>query len=216
MKTLIILLVLASAVLAQVSLTNPASLKEQAPATFNAKFSTTAGDFTIQVTRAWSPNGADRFYNLVKNGFFTDASFFRVLRGFIAQFGMPADPKLNTIWQNATIKDDPKNQSNTQGTIVFATAGPNTRSCQFFINLGNNAAGLDPGMHPGNEGFTPFGKVVSGFDVVQKLYSGYGGAPTEGQGGHGPEQDAVARGGKAYLDKNFPKLDSIKSATIAP
>lgn len=149
MKTLIILLVLASAVLAQVSLTNPASLKEQAPATFNAKFSTTAGDFTIQVTRAWSPNGADRFYNLVKNGFFTDASFFRVLRGFIAQFGMPADPKLNTIWQNATIKDDPKNQSNTQGTIVFATAGPNTRSCQFFINLGNNAAGLDPGIHRG-------------------------------------------------------------------
>ena len=207
MKTLIGLFAVTAVLLAQASLTNPASLKEQAPATFNAKFATTAGDFTIQVTRAWSPNGADRFYNLVKNGFFTDASFFRVVPGFIVQFGMNADPKLTDIWQSARIKDDPGSKSNARGTIVFATAGPNTRTTQLFINLANNAP-LD------RQGFTPFGVITEGMNVVDKLYSGYG--EMQELGGHGPNQGPITQGGKAYLDKNFPKLDSIKSATILP
>ena len=214
LKTLLLFVALAPVVFAQASLMNPASLNEKAPATFKAKFVTTAGEFTIDVTRAWSPNGADRFYNLVKNGFFTDASFFRYVPGFIVQFGIPADPKVNAAWRNASIKDDPKNQSNAQGTIVFATAGPNTRGTQFFINLANNGAGLDPGANPANSGFTPFGKVTVGFNVVQKLYSGYG--EMKPLGGNGPDPGDIERGGKAFLDKSFPKLDSIKSATIVP
>ncbi|MGD0497591.1 MAG: peptidylprolyl isomerase [Bryobacteraceae bacterium] len=205
LKTLTLLTALAPILLAQASLMNPASLNEQAPATFKAKFATTAGDFTVQVTRAWSPIGADRFYNLVKSGFFTDESFFRIVPGFIVQFGIPADPKVAAVWQNANVKDDPFKQSNAAGTLVFArTSAPNSRCTQFFINLADNARSLDPQAQPG---FTPFGKVTEGMNVVQKLYSGYG---------ERPDQVAIQSQGKAYLDKNFPKLDSIKSATIVP
>jgi len=186
------------------SLLKPASLKAKAPATYRAKFVTTQGDFVIEVTRAWAPHGADRFYNLVKNGFYNGASFFRVLPGFIVQFGISANPSVSAAWHSAVIPDDPVRQSNLPGTVTFATAGPNTRTTQVFINLGGNK-GLD------SQGFAPFGKVVEGMDVVQKFYSGYGeGAPM----GNGPDQQRIEKEGRAYLTAGFPKLDSIKSASI--
>jgi peptidyl-prolyl cis-trans isomerase A (cyclophilin A) len=185
-------------------LLKPSSLNKQAPATFKAKFTTTKGDFVVEVTRSWSPLGADRFYNLVKNHFYDGAAFFRVLPGFVAQFGLSAKPEISRVWASATIKDDPVTQSNLEGCLTFATSGPNTRTTQLFINLANNQ-NLD-GM-----GFSPFGKVIEGMDVVQKFYSGYGeGAP----GGKGPEQGRITNEGKAYLDKSFPLLDSIKTAVI--
>jgi len=189
---------------AKPSLLKPSSLNERAPVTFKAKFTTTRGDFVVEVTRAWAPLGADRFYNLVKNHFFDGAAFFRVLPGFVAQFGLSAKPEISRVWASATIKDDPVTQSNLEGYLTFATAGPNTRTTQLFINLADNQ-NLD-GM-----GFAPFGKVSDGMDVVQKFYSGYGeGAP----GGHGPEQGRITNEGKTYLDKSFPLLDSIKTAVI--
>jgi peptidyl-prolyl cis-trans isomerase A (cyclophilin A) len=179
-------------------------MKEQAPATFRAKFTTTKGDFVVEVRRAWAPLGADRFYNLVKNHFFDGAAFFRVLPGFVAQFGLNPRPEVSRVWATAAIKDDPVTQSNLTGYLTFATAGPNTRTTQLFINLADNQ-NLD-GM-----GFAPFGKVVEGMDVVQHFYSGYGeGAPN----GRGPDQGRITNEGKAYLDKNFPRLDSINTAVI--
>jgi peptidyl-prolyl cis-trans isomerase A (cyclophilin A) len=189
---------------ARPSLLNPSSLKDQAPATFKAKFSTTKGDFVVEVTRAWAPLGADRFYNLVKYHFFDGAAFFRVLPGFVAQFGLNAKPEISRLWASAAIKDDPVTQSNLTGYLTFATAGPNTRTTQLFINLADNAS-LD------RMGFAPFGKVAEGMEVVQQFYSGYGeGAPS----GNGPEQSRITNEGKTYLDKNFPLLDSIKTAVI--
>jgi peptidyl-prolyl cis-trans isomerase A (cyclophilin A) len=186
------------------ALLNPSALTAKAPDVHEAKFSTTKGDFVVQVTRAWAPLGADRFYNLVANKFFDEASFFRVLSGFVVQFGLNADPQVSKVWRAATIKDDQVTQSNRPGFVTFATAGPNTRTTQVFINLGNNAQ-LD------SMGFAPFGQVTQGIEVVKQLYSGYGeGAPS----GRGPDQGEVSSQGKAYLDKNFPKLDSIKTATI--
>jgi peptidyl-prolyl cis-trans isomerase A (cyclophilin A) len=188
------------------SLLNPASLKEPAPASYKAKFTTTKGDFVVEVNRAWSPRGADRFYNLVKNHFYDDASFFRVLPGFVVQFGISAKPDVGKAWAHATIPDDPVTQSNLTGYLTFATAGANTRTTQVFINLADNK-NLD-GM-----GFSAFGKVIEGMDVVEKLYSGYGeGAPQ----GRGPDQGRITNEGKTYLDKNFPQLDSIKTAVILP
>jgi len=188
------------------SLLNPASLKLQAPPVFDAKFTTTKGDFVIEVTRAWSPLGADRFYNLVKYHFFDGAAFFRVMQGFVAQFGISARPEVSQAWERATIADDPVTQSNTRGSLTFATAGPNTRTTQVFINLGENSS-LD------TMGFSPFGKVTSGMEVVDKLYSEYGdGQPS----GNGPDQGRVQREGKAYLEKVFPLLDTIKTAVIVP
>ena len=171
------------------------------------KFTTTKGDFIVEVNRSWAPLGADRFYNLVRARFFNDISFFRVVPNFIVQFGMHADPKVTAAWEKATFKDDPVKQGNKRGTIVFATAGPNTRTTQFFINLKDNSASLD-GM-----GFAAFGTVTEGMaEVVDKIYSGYG----EGgdMGGRGPTQGRITKEGKPYLDKNFPLLDSIKSAVI--
>jgi peptidyl-prolyl cis-trans isomerase A (cyclophilin A) len=188
----------------RISLLVPSALKEQAPATFKAKFTTTKGDFVVEVTRAWAPLGADRFYNLVKNHFYDGAAFFRVLPGFVAQFGLSAKPEISRVWASATIKDDPVTQSNLEGYLTFATAGPNTRTTQLFINLADNR-NLD-GM-----GFAPFGKVIEGMDVVQQFYSGYGeGAPR----GNGPNQSRITNEGKPYLDKSFPLLDSIKTAVI--
>lgn len=186
------------------SLLNPASLNDKAPATYKAKFTTTKGDFIIEVTRAWAPVGADRFYNLVKYRFYDGAAFFRVLPGFMAQVGISADPKVSAVWERATIKDDPVAQSNGRGMVSFATAGPGTRTTQIFINYGDNAQ-LD------GQGFSPFGKVVEGMDVVEKLYSGYGeGAPS----GNGPDQGRIATEGKKYLASAFPQLDTIKTAVI--
>jgi peptidyl-prolyl cis-trans isomerase A (cyclophilin A) len=189
------------------ALLHPATLKARAPDVYEAKFATTKGDFVIQVTRAWAPNGADRFYNLVKHGFFTNVSFYRYVQGFIVQFGLSPDPKITAAWSGANIKDDQVKQSNKLGFVTFAMGGPDTRTTQVFINLGDNA-GLD------SQDFSPFGQVTSGMDIVQQLYSGYGEISDPGLNGTGPSQSRIGAGGKAYLDKNFPKLDSIKSATI--
>lgn len=185
---------------------DPAKLNEKAPETFKAQFDTTKGKFTIEVTRALAPNGADRFYNLVRSGYFTDIAFFRVIPGFMCQFGIHGDPSVSAKWREANISDDPVKGSNTRGTITFATAGPNTRTTQLFINFADNT-GLD------GQGFSPFGKVTEGMDVVDKINSEYGeGAPN----GRGPEQGRIQGEGNAYLKKDFPNLDYIKSATIVP
>jgi peptidyl-prolyl cis-trans isomerase A (cyclophilin A) len=184
--------------------TDPAKLTGKAPEIFKAQFDTTKGKFTIEVTRSLSPNGADRFYNLVRSGYFKDVAFFRVIPGFMCQFGIHGDPAVSAKWREANIADDPVKGSNTRGTISFATAGPNTRTTQLFINFGNNV-NLD-GM-----GFSPFGKVTVGMDVVDKINGEYGeGAP----GGSGPNQGRVQMEGNTYLKKDFPNLDYIKSATI--
>ena len=197
---------LATPVLGQGNLGNPSALKEQAPATYKANLDTSKGPVVIEVRREWAPNGADRFYNLVKNGFYDDARFFRVISGFMVQFGINADPKISAQWRVANIPDDPVKQSNKRGYITFATAGPNTRTTQVFINFGDNAA-LD------RQGFAPFGQVTTGMNVVDMLYSGYGeGAPN----GRGPNQGRVQDEGNAYLTKDFPSLDFVKKATIAP
>ena len=141
---------------------DPSKLTAQAPDTFKAVFNTTKGNFTVEVTRSLAPNGADRFYNLAKSGFFTDIAFFRVIPGFMCQFGIHGDPAVAAKWRDANIPDDPVKGSNTRGAITFATAGPNTRTTQLFINFGDNT-GLDA------QGFAPFGKVVSGMDVVDKI-----------------------------------------------
>jgi peptidyl-prolyl cis-trans isomerase A (cyclophilin A) len=187
-------------------LSNPASLTEKASATYKVKFDTSKGSFVVEVHRDWAPNGADRFYNLVKNGFYNDARFFRVISGFMVQFGINGDPQISKVWRDANIKDDPVKASNKRGMITFATAGPDTRTTQVFINFGDNA-GLD------DQGFAPFGQVISGMDAVDALYAEYGeGAPQ----GHGPNQGVVQSMGNAYLAKAFPKLDYIKTATIVP
>ena len=165
------------------------------------KFVTTRGDFTVTVTRAWSPIGADRFYTLVKHHFFDGASFFRVVPGFVAQFGLSAYPTVSAAWQKANLKDDPVTQSNKRGTLTFATAGPNTRTTQIFINLKDNS-GLD------GQGFSPFGAVDGkGMNVVDMFYDQYGDTA-------GPDQGQISALGKPYLDKGWPKLDSIKTATL--
>jgi peptidyl-prolyl cis-trans isomerase A (cyclophilin A) len=181
------------------ALLKPANLNEKAPDAFDVEFETTKGNFTVRVTRAWAPRGADRFYNLVKNNFFDDAAFFRIVPNFIVQFGLGPDPAVNRAWRSANIKDDPVTQSNKPGYLTFATAGPNTRTTQLFINLGSNGF-LD------RQGFAPFGQVTQGIEVVKNLYSGYG---------ESPDQGAITNQGRAYLDKSFPKLDSVKKTRVA-
>jgi peptidyl-prolyl cis-trans isomerase A (cyclophilin A) len=184
------------------ALLRPALLKEKAPETFQVKFTTTRGDFVVTVTRAWAPIGADRFYNLVKHRFFDNASFFRVVPGFVVQFGISAYPPVSVAWEKANIQDEPVIQSNKRGYLTYAkTSMPNTRSTQIFINLKDNA-GLD------RQGFSPFGYVdTQGMKVVDMLYDQYGDSS-------GPEQDQISKQGKPYLDKGWPKLDSIKTATL--
>jgi peptidyl-prolyl cis-trans isomerase A (cyclophilin A) len=182
----------------------PAFLHERAPARFRARFETSAGTFVIEGHRDWAPLGADRFYNLVKSGFFDGVRFFRVISGFMAQFGIHGDPQVSVAWRTQQIPDDPVVQSNRRSTVSFATAGPGTRTTQIFINYRDNTR-LD-GM-----GFAPFGQVVEGMDVVDRLYAGYGeGAP----GGLGPDQSRIEAEGNAYLGREFPKLDEVRHATI--
>ncbi len=181
------------------ALRTPAKLKETAPATFRANFDTSVGPFVIEVTRAWAPIGADRFYNLVKYGYFDGARFFRVVPNFMVQFGIHGDPKLNAVWRDSNISDDPVTQSNKRGFVTFATRGPNSRTTQLFINFKDNA-GLD------GQGFAPFGQVVSGMDVVDKINAEHG---------QNPDQGLIQTQGNAYLTKAFPSLDYIKSARIA-
>jgi peptidyl-prolyl cis-trans isomerase A (cyclophilin A) len=187
------------------SLKSPATLKEKAPDTYKVKFDTSVGVFVIQVTRAWAPLGADRFYNLVKAGFYDETRFFRAIPNFMVQFGIHGDPAVSAAWRNARIGVDKVTQSNKKGFITYAMgASPDTRTTQVFINFRDNS-NLD-GM-----GFAPFGQVVEGMDVVDKIYTGYGeGAPR----GKGPEQGRVQMEGNAFLKKEFPKLDFIKKATI--
>jgi peptidyl-prolyl cis-trans isomerase A (cyclophilin A) len=165
---------------------------------------TSAGDFVIDVTRAWSPNGADRFYNLVRAGFFTDIAFFRVIDGFMAQCGISGRPDVAGAWDHANIQDDPPaGQHNARGFVSFATAGPNTRTTQFFINFADNSR-LDP------MGFTPFGHVRD-MTAVDALYDGFGeGAPQ----GRGPSQERIQHEGNTYLRASFDGLDYILSARI--
>jgi peptidyl-prolyl cis-trans isomerase A (cyclophilin A) len=186
------------------SLANPAALREQAPAQYKAKFETTKGVFVLDVHRNWAPNGADRFYNLVKHGFYNNVRFFRVISGFMVQFGIHGDPKVAAPWREARIQDDPVIQSNKRGYITYAMAGPNTRTSQVFINFGDNAS-LD------GQGFSPFGRIVTGMNVVDSLNAEYGeGAPR----GRGPDQGRVQMEGNTYLKKDFGRLDYVKKATI--
>jgi peptidyl-prolyl cis-trans isomerase A (cyclophilin A) len=185
-------------------LLDPQHAREQAPDRFRVRFDTTRGPFVVEVTRAWAPRGADRFYNLVRVGYFDDVAFFRVISNFMVQFGINGDPAVNRVWREARIPDDSVTQSNKRGMVTFATAGPDTRTTQLFINFRDNA-GLD------GQGFAPFGRVVEGLAVVDSLYAGYGeGAPS----GMGPEQGRAQAEGNAYLKSSFPKLDFVKTARI--
>lgn len=169
-----------------------------APETFKVKFETTAGDFVVEVTRKWAPLGADRFHELVKAGFYNDCGFFRVVPNFMVQFGINGDPKVQAKWKASKIQDDPTTHSNQRGTVTFATAGPGTRTSQLFINFKDNS-GLD------KQGFAPFGKVIEGMKVVDKINPEYGEQPNQGQ---------IQSAGNVYLKKQFPNLDFIKKATI--
>jgi peptidyl-prolyl cis-trans isomerase A (cyclophilin A) len=179
-------------------LKTPAQLTEKAPDIYKATFDTSAGPFVVEVHRDWAPKGADRFYNLVKNGFFDDTRFFRVVPNFMVQFGLNGDPAIQTVWRAANLTDDPVKESNKAGYITFATAGPNTRTTQVFINFKDNAS-LD------RQGFAPFGKVLSGMDIVNKINAQYGEQPNQG---------SIQSQGNTYLKAQFPKLDYIKKATI--
>ena len=186
---------------APAKLTDPSKLTAKAPETFRARFDTTKGTFVIEVHRAWSPNGADRFYNLVKSGYYDGVKFFRAVPGFVVQWGILGDPSIATTWLRATIPDDPVKESNVRGYVTYAKSGaPNSRSVQLFINLVDNVR-LDA------TGFAPFGKVAEGMDVVDKLYDGYAEGLTKLQG-------RIAEEGNAFLEKNYPLLDGIKKATI--
>jgi peptidyl-prolyl cis-trans isomerase A (cyclophilin A) len=180
------------------ALRTPSKLKDTAPAVFTANFDTSAGPFVVEVHRAWAPKGADRFYNLVKYGYFDNTRFFRVIPNFMVQFGIHGDPKIQGGWRDANIPDDPVTQSNKRGYITFATAGPNSRTTQVFINFRDNSR-LDA------SGFAPFGQVVSGMESVDKI---------NGEYGEGPQQPSIQSQGNAYLTKEFPKLDYIRKATL--
>jgi peptidyl-prolyl cis-trans isomerase A (cyclophilin A) len=181
------------------ALMKPAGLKERAPNVFKAKFDTTAGIFVIEVHADWAPRGADRFYNLVKNGYYDGCRFFRVVPGFVVQFGINGDPVIQRNWTDATIPDDKVTQGNTRGFVTFAKSSePNSRTTQLFIDFADNS-------RLNRQGFAPFGKVTMGMEVVDKIFSGYG---------EKPDQDRIEKEGNAYLTKNFPKLDYIKKATI--
>jgi len=183
---------------AKARLKAPARLKEVAPPAYSARFDTSAGVFVVQVHRDWAPKGADRFYNLVKNGYFDGTRFFRVLPDFMVQFGINGDPSIQAAWRDANITDDPVKESNKRGYITFATAGPGTRTTQVFINFGNNAR-LDA------DGFAPFGEIISGMEVVDKINAEYRQLP---------DQTRIQAEGNAYLARAFPKLDYITKATI--
>jgi peptidyl-prolyl cis-trans isomerase A (cyclophilin A) len=182
-------------------LKDPAQLTERAPDSFRARFDTSQGSFVIAVERAWAPLAADRFYNLVKNGFYNESRFFRVLDGFMAQFGLHGDPSVQSAWRTANLKDEPATKSNTRGFVSFTREStPNSRYTMIFINFKDNSY-LDA------DGFAPFGQVVDGMDVADRLYSGYGRQNV-------PDQRRILREGNAYLQAEYPKLDFVKTATI--
>ena len=184
---------------------NHAVWHEKAPESFRVVIETTKGDFTLEVHRSWAPRGIDRFYNLVRAGFYDDSRFFRVREGFIAQFGIPGDPEVTTVWKDRAIPDDPVKESNTRGTLAYAMTGPDTRTTQIYINLQDNTR-LDA------EGFAPIGKVIQGMDVVDRLYAGYD--EKAGGGMRGGRQGKILQEGNAWLDRDFPMLDKLESAKI--
>jgi peptidyl-prolyl cis-trans isomerase A (cyclophilin A) len=188
------------------ALKDPSALVDTAPESFKVNFDTSAGKFVASVRRSWAPNGADRFYNLVKRGFYDNARFFRVIDGALAQFGVHSEPEIAAVWASARIAADPVKTSNKKGTLTFAMgSGPDTRTTQVFINLTDN-------MRLDASGFAPFGEISSGLDVVEKLYSGYGDGPPRGKG---PNPGRLQLEGNVYLAKEFPKLSYIKTATVA-
>ncbi|MGM0574582.1 MAG: peptidylprolyl isomerase [Myxococcota bacterium] len=187
-------------------LLDPSKATEEAPEQYRVTFDTTAGPFTVEVHREWAPKAADRFWNLVEVGYYDGVALFRIVEGFMAQFGIHGDPEINKAWRAARIEDDARNPdvSNERGTVTFASAGPDTRTTQIFINFANNAR-LDA------MGFTPFGEVVEGMDNVDSIYAGYG----EGQPrGKGPDQGRLQQEGNAYLKEEYPKLDYIETARV--
>ena len=201
-KGLSVPLVLLALVFAGAGESNAAQASDEpAPATFRARFETSQGPFVIEVNREWAPLGADRFYTLVKGGFYDGVRFFRVLSGFMAQFGLSGDPKVQAAWASANLMDEPAKQSNLRGFVTFAKeSSPNTRYTMVFINYKDNSY-LDA------DGFAPFGQVVVGMDVVDKLYGGYGRTNV-------PDQRRIKSEGNVYLTSEYPKLDFIKTATI--
>ena len=170
------------------------------PDSYRVKFETTHGTFVVEVTKAWAPEGAERFYRLVEKRFYDDTRFFRVVRNFVVQFGINGDPAVEARWRGMTMRDDPVRQSNKRGALTFAMAGPNTRTTQLFINFADNTR-LD------RMGFAPFGNVVEGMNVVDKIYPAYG---------ESPRQDLITEQGDAYLKAKFPDIDKIKLARIVP
>jgi peptidyl-prolyl cis-trans isomerase A (cyclophilin A) len=184
----------------QEKLMNPSELNETAPDTYQVLFDTSKGEFTVDVTRAWAPKGADRFYNLVKNGYYDNCRFFRVVKGFMVQFGINGDPQLNTVWRESRLEDDPGKESNKRGYITFAHAGPNSRTTQLFINYADNTF-LDA------QGFPPFGEVTQGMETVEAINDEYG---------ENPDQRRIQLEGNSYLEQTFPNLDFINTAIIAP
>ena len=182
-------------------------LSDVAPATFRARFETSQGPFTVEVTRAWAPIGADRFYNLVRVRFFDRQKFFRVRARFIAQFGLHPEPSVIMAWKGRTMPDDSARTSNTRGTLAYAMlTTPNTRTTQIYINLADNSAQLDP------QGFAPFGRIVEGIEVIDKLYAEYD--ERAGGGMRAGNQGPIEREGNAWFERNFPKLDYIVTARL--
>ena len=181
------------------------AIKETVPEVFHVKLDTSKGMVDIEVHRDWAPVGADHFFHLAKSGFYDGARFFRVVRGFVAQFGINGDPQTNAMWANATLPDDPVKEHNVTGTVTFAARGRNTRSTQLFINLADNRKSLD------GQGFAPIGKVVDGMPTVLDLYGFYGDMPPMGQG---PDPQRIQQQGNDYLDSHFPRLDFIKKAAV--
>ncbi len=193
-----VVLVLGVFALTSVTADEKAEKSEKAPDQYKVKFETTCGDFVIEVHRDWAPVGADRFQELVSKEFFNECGFFRVVPDFMVQFGINGDPKIQKDWRDAKIKDDKVTKSNKKGYITFATSGPNSRTSQVFINFADNSF-LD------SQGFAPFGQVVEGMEVVEKIYAQYGERPDQGE---------IQERGNEYLKKAFPKLDFVKKATI--
>jgi peptidyl-prolyl cis-trans isomerase A (cyclophilin A) len=187
------------------ALKDPSLFVDTAPDSFKVNLDTNVGKFVVSVRRSWAPNGADRFYNLVKRGFYDNARFFRVIDGALAQFGVHGEPDVAAVWAGARIPADPVKTSNKKGTLTFAMgAGPDTRTTQVFINLTDN-------MRLDASGFAPFGEISSGQDVSDKIYGGYGDGPPRGKG---PNPGRLQLEGNAYLAKEFPKLSYIRTATI--
>ncbi|MEY3174151.1 MAG: hypothetical protein RLZZ436_2065 [Planctomycetota bacterium] len=186
-------------------LTIPAVAQEKTkatsvPETYRVKFETSCGDFVVEVQRKWAPKGADRFHELVTAGYYDECRFFRVVPGFVVQWGMNGDPAVYAKWKDREFADDPVVESNLTGMVTFATKGPDTRTCQLFINTADNQR-LD------SLGFAPFGKVIEGMDVVQKINAEYGQSPNQG---------LIQEQGNEYLKSKFPKLDYIKKASVIP